>query len=74
MFANFSFEHPTNSYGKTVFVRSCIVPWHVLIKAELPSVEFVLLVGVPKPVDARGECNGSLDALILWKRDDVGAS
>ena len=74
MLANLCLEHSSNRYGETVFVWPRVIPRHVLIETELPPVEFVLPVGVPEAVDAGGECNGPLNALILGDHDNVRVS
>ena len=72
MLANLSFERATNCNGEAVLMWSCMIPWHVHVQAELPFVKIVLAVAVPKPVDARGESDRSLNALALGDHDDVG--
>ena len=65
MFSNLGFKHPAHSDGEAIFVRPCMIPGHVIIEAELPSLEFVLPVGVPKTIKTGGEGNGPLDALVF---------
>ena len=72
MLANLGFEHSSNCNGEAVLIRTCMIPWHVLVQAELPFVKIVLAIAVPKPVDAGGESDRSLNALALGDHDDVG--
>lgn len=49
-----------------------MIPWHVLIKPQLPSLEVMLAIAVPQAIKARGEGYRPLDALALGNHHDVG--
>ena len=49
-----------------------MIPRHVFIQAQLPLVEVVLAVAVPKPVETGCECNRPFNAFTLWDHHDVG--
>ena len=72
--ANLCFEHSPDRDAETIFVRSGMIPGHVIVQSQLPSLKFVLPIGVPQAVQAGGEGNRSLNPLILWDHDNVGVT
>ena len=63
--ADLRFEHAPNRNREAVFVRSGVIPGHVLVKTQLPLVKIILAVAVPKPVEAGCERNRVLNAFTL---------
>ena len=74
MLANLRLEHASDCYRKAIPVRPGMVPRHIFVQTQLPLVQVVLAVAVPKPVKAGSECNRAFDAFTLRDHHDVGVS